>query len=68
MSTNTTTTAAVPAPRRPRERGECAWCHIPYALTKSGRLTWHHGITEAGFSTGETCDGVGRPPFIPAGA
>ncbi|MGA5496678.1 hypothetical protein ACPCSP_20185 [Streptomyces cinereoruber] len=68
MPESTLTTAAASARRPLRERGECPACHIPYALTKSGRVGWHHGITEAGFSTGETCDGVGRHPFIPAGA
>lgn len=48
---------AVAGSRRP-----CPVCHINYVVTGNGTMRHHHGITLAGFSTGERCPGVGQPP------
>lgn len=42
-------------------RGACATCGRHIALTKAGRVRWHHGIGWAG--CGRSCIGVGRPPL-----
>lgn len=51
-----------------KERGECPACSRDFQLTRKRLLGWHNGMTQAGFSTGKRCDGVGEPPFVPAGA
>ncbi|MFC8332797.1 hypothetical protein [Streptomyces olivaceus] len=51
-----------------KTRGECPACGLIFQLTKDGVLRRHHGMTPAGFSTGERCPGVGEPLFIPEGA
>ncbi|SDM76697.1 hypothetical protein [Streptomyces wuyuanensis] len=48
--------------RRPVARGECPSCGLSYALKADGTMRRHHGMTLAGFSTGEPCPGVGKPP------
>lgn len=61
---------ARPAPDSPREtrRGDCSVCGQDYALTLDGLIRRHNGMTRAGFSTGERCDGTRRPPAPRPGA
>ncbi|MER7487990.1 hypothetical protein ABTY20_19190 [Streptomyces sp. NPDC126497] len=43
-------------------RRPCSVCGFPYLVRKGGVLGRHVGTDAAGFSTGERCPGVGRPP------
>lgn len=43
-------------------RRPCSVCGFPYLVRKDGAVGRHAGTDEAGFSTGERCAGVGRPP------
>jgi len=43
-------------------QGTCSVCGLAYRLRPRGGLWRHYGITAAGFSTGEPCPGVGKPP------
>ena len=40
----------------------CAKCGLDYRVKQNGRMGHHHGMDQAGFSTGRSCPGVGRPP------
>ncbi|MET9321925.1 hypothetical protein ABZX75_17285 [Streptomyces sp. NPDC003038] len=57
-----------PCPGPSYQRAECPVCHFDYALTSEGLVGRHNGVDAAGFSTGRRCNGVGRLPFVPAGA
>lgn len=40
----------------------CGSCGFPYTVRTDGTMHFHHGVTPAGFSSGERCPGVGEPP------
>lgn len=40
----------------------CGSCGFPYVVRADGMMRFHHGVDAAGFSTGERCPGVGKPP------
>ncbi|MGW7786009.1 hypothetical protein [Streptomyces tricolor] len=40
----------------------CGECNLPYRVKADGTMHRHTGVTAAGFSTGEPCPGVGKPP------
>ena len=43
-------------------RRPCSVCGFGYLVRQDGTVGRHVGTDEAGFSTGERCEGVGRPP------
>lgn len=43
----------------------CGECGFPYRVKADGTVHRHTGVSPSGFSTGEPCRGVGRPPRIP---
>jgi hypothetical protein len=43
-------------------RQSCSVCGFPYQVIAGGVLRHHFGVTAAGFSSGERCDGAGEPP------
>lgn len=43
-------------------RRPCSVCGFRYLVRTGGVVGRHHGVDEAGFSTGERCPGVGEPP------
>ncbi|MEV8353163.1 hypothetical protein ACFVTT_23405 [Streptomyces niveus] len=40
----------------------CSECGIPHRIKANGTLHHHNGMDRAGFSTGQPCLGVGKPP------
>lgn len=40
----------------------CAECGFPYRVKADGTMHRHTGVSPSGFSTGEPCPGVGKPP------
>lgn len=40
----------------------CSYCNLPYRIKADGTVGHHFGMDRAGFSTGERCPGVGKPP------
>jgi hypothetical protein len=48
---------AIVGTRRP-----CSVCGFRYLVRTGGVVGRHHGVDAAGFSTGERCPGVGKPP------
>lgn len=40
----------------------CGACNFPYRVKGDGTMHRHTGVSPAGFSTGEPCPGVGKPP------
>jgi hypothetical protein len=40
----------------------CAECGFPYRVKADGTMHRHTGVSSSGFSTGEPCPGVGKPP------
>lgn len=40
----------------------CSYCNFPYRIKADGTVHHHNGVDPAGFSSGEPCPGVGKPP------
>lgn len=40
----------------------CAECGIPYRIKANGTVHHHNGIAPNGYSSGDPCPGVGKPP------
>ncbi|NUS80746.1 MAG: hypothetical protein HOV70_31690 [Streptomyces sp.] len=40
----------------------CAECGIPYRIKTDGTLHHHNGVAPNGYSSGDPCPGVGKPP------
>ena len=40
----------------------CSRCGFSYQVKSNGTLRRHVGVDPAGFSSGETCPGAGKPP------
>jgi len=40
----------------------CGYCNFPYRIKADGTVHHHNGVDSAGFSSGEPCPGVGKPP------
>lgn len=40
----------------------CSYCGIPYRIKTDGTVHHHNGVAPNGFSSGEPCPGVGKPP------
>ncbi|MFJ4837139.1 hypothetical protein [Streptomyces sp. NPDC088746] len=43
-------------------RQPCIACNVTHKVKENGTVGHHHGMDAAGFSTGRTCPGYGRPP------
>jgi hypothetical protein len=43
----------------------CGECGFPYRVKSDGTMHRHTGVSPSGFSTGEPCPGVGKPPRTP---
>ncbi|MGX1254126.1 hypothetical protein RKD48_006637 [Streptomyces ambofaciens] len=43
----------------------CSYCNLPFRVKADGTVGHHLGMDRSGFSSGERCPGVGKPPRIP---
>lgn len=42
----------------------CGTCNFPYRVKGDGTMHRHTGVSPSGFSTGQPCPGVGKPPRL----